>query len=46
MLETVVGGHAVAFSVIVVVVFIAFSIFSDGALPMVTGVWLHSYQPE
>ena len=40
MLATVVGGHAAAFSVIVVV--IVFPIFSDGAVPMVTGVWLHS----
>ena len=46
MLETAVGGHAAAFSVIVVVVFIVFPIFSDGAVPMVTGVWLHSCQPE
>ena len=38
MLVTVIGGHAVAFSVIVDVVFIVFPIFSDGALPMVTGV--------
>lgn len=34
---TVVGGHAAAFSVIVVVVVVAFPIFSDGAVPMVTG---------
>ena len=46
MLETVIGGHAAAFSVIVVVVVIVFPIFSDGAVPMVTGVWLHSCQPE
>lgn len=38
MLVTVIGGHAAAFSVIVVVVVIVFPIFSDGALPMVTGV--------
>jgi|GEM_PF-3652136 len=38
MLVTVIGGHATAFSVIVVVVFIVFPIFSDSALPMVTGV--------
>ena len=43
---TVVGGHAAAFSVIVVVVVVAFPIFSDGAVPMVTGVWVHSCQPE
>lgn len=46
MLAVVIGGHATAFSVIVVVVFIVFPIFSDGAVPMVTGVWLHSCQPE
>ena len=46
MLATVIGGHATAFSVIVVVVFIVFPIFSDGVVPMVTGVWLHSCQPE
>ena len=38
MLVTVIGGHAVAFSVIVVIVFIVFPIFSDGAVPIVTGV--------
>ena len=38
MLVTVIGGHAAASSVIVVVVFIVFPIFSDSALPMVTGV--------
>ena len=34
MLETVVGGHAAAFSVIVGVVFTSFPIFSDGAVPI------------
>ena len=38
MLATVVGGHTAAFSVIVDVGVIVFPIFSDGALPMVTGV--------
>lgn len=38
MLATVIGGYAAAFSIIVVVVFIAFPIFSDDAVPMVTGV--------